>query len=84
MLQFSGSVKFNRITREENLEISIKSYKDQCCEHMVRNGMRDVSSITYPQNKKKKWDLLLYHYIFPLECVKRHVRNIQKGTKADK
>ena len=37
--KYAGPVKFNGIPREGNPEISIKSYKDQCREHMIRNGM---------------------------------------------
>ena len=36
-------VKFNGIPREGNPTIPIKSYKDQCRDHMIRNGMWDVS-----------------------------------------
>ena len=35
--KYAGSVKFNGIPREGNPEIPINSYKDQFCEHMVRN-----------------------------------------------
>ena len=65
--KYAGSVKFYGIPREENPEITIKSYKDQCREHMIRNGMWDVLSITDPQNKEKEWDLLIHQSRFPLE-----------------
>ena len=51
--KYAGSVKFNGITREGKPAITIKSNKDQCHEHMTRNGIWDVFSITEPQNKKK-------------------------------
>ena len=56
---FSSSVKFNLISREENPEITIKSYKDQSCEKMIRNGIWDVSSLLGPQKKDKNWNIFL-------------------------
>ena len=50
-----GYVKLNGMYREGSTEIHIKSYRDQCCEHMIRNGMRDIFSIPEPLNKEKKW-----------------------------
>ena len=50
---------------------------------MIRNGMWDVFSITDPLNKEKKWDLLLHQSRLPLECVKRHVQSLQKGSEED-
>ena len=35
-------VKFNGISREGKPAIPIKSYKDQCSEHMIRNGVWNV------------------------------------------
>ena len=35
--KYAGSIKFNRIPREGKPAIPIKSYKDQCREHMIRN-----------------------------------------------
>ena len=67
--KYEGSVKFNGITREGKPAIPIKSYKDKCREHMIRNGMWDVFSNTDPQNKNKEWDLRLHQTIFPLEYV---------------
>ena len=49
--KYAGSVKFDGISREENPERPIKSYKDQCREYMIRNGMWDVFSIKGSQNK---------------------------------
>ena len=43
---FSGSIKFNRITREVNPEIPIKYYKNQFREHMIRNGFWDIFSFS--------------------------------------
>ena len=40
--KYSGSAKFNGIPREGKSSIPIKSYKDQCREHMIRDGMWDV------------------------------------------
>ena len=77
------SVKFNGIPKELNPAIPIKSYKDQCCENMIRNIMWDVFSIIDPQNKDKDWGLLLHQYIFPLEYVKRHVQSLLKGSDTD-
>ena len=81
--KYAGSVKFDGIPMEENSEIPIKSYKDQCRENMIRNGMWDVFSITYPQNKEKEWDFLLHQYRFPLDYVKSHVQSLLKGYEAD-
>ena len=80
----SGSVKFNGIPREGKPEIPIKSYKDQCREHMIRNGSWNVFSLPDPCNKENNWDLLLHQSRFRLEYVKHHVKNIQKGSKSDK
>ena len=81
--QYVGPVKFNEIPLEGNPAIPIKSYKDQCREHMIRNGMCNVFYITDSQNKEKEWDLLLHHSKFPLEYVKRHVQSLLKGSEAD-
>ena len=35
----SGCVKFNRIHREGNPEIPFKYYKNQCRDHIIRNGV---------------------------------------------
>ena len=43
---YAGPVKFNWILREGKPAISIKSYKDQCREHMIINGMWNVFYIT--------------------------------------
>ena len=51
--KYVGLVKFNWIPREGKPEISIQSYKDQCREHMIRNGMWNVFYIAEPQNKEK-------------------------------
>ena len=37
-----------------------------------------------PQNKEKKWDILLNPSRFPLGYVKHHIKSIQKVSKADK
>ena len=50
-LKSLGYVKLNGMYREGSTEIHIKSYRDQCCEHMRRNGMRDIFSIPEPLNK---------------------------------
>ena len=81
--KYVGPVKFNGIPREVNPAISIKSCKDQCREHIIRNGMWNVFYIAEPQNKEKEWDLLLYHSKFPLEYVKGLVQSLLKGSKAD-
>ena len=49
--KYTGSVNFDGIPREGKPAISIKSYKDQCREHMIRNGIWYVFSIINPQNK---------------------------------
>ena len=81
--KYTISAKFNAIPREWKPEIPIKSYKYQCREHMIRNGMWDVFALPDPRNKKKKWDLLLHQSRFTLEYLKRHVQSIHKGSEAD-
>ena len=81
--KYAGSVKFNEIPLEGNPAIPIKSYKDQCREHMIRNGMWDVFSVTEPQTKDKGWDLLLHHSILSLEYVKGLVQILLKGSESD-
>ena len=65
--KYAGSAKFNVIPREGNPSIQIKSYRDQCCEHMISNGIFYVLSLPDPHNKEKKWDLLLHQSRFPLD-----------------
>ena len=81
--KYAGSAKFNGIPREVKPEININYYKDQCCEHIITNGMWDVFSPPYPRNKDKKWDLLLHQSIFPLESMKLHLHSLRKGSEAD-
>ena len=81
--KYARSVKFNGIPREGKPAIPINSYNDQFREHMIRNRMWYVFSITYPRYKEKKWDLLLHQSRFLLEYVKRHVQSLQKGSEAD-
>ena len=45
--------------------------------------MWDVFSLPDPRNKYKKWDFLLHQSIFPLDCMKRHVQSLHKGSEAD-
>ena len=63
--------------------IPIKSYKDQCREHMTRNGILDVFSLLDQHNKEKRWDLLLNQSLFTLDDVKRHVQSLQKCSEAN-
>ena len=63
--------------------IPIKSYKYQCREHMVNNGMWDVFSLPDPRNKEMRWDILLHQSRFPLDYVKIHVQSLLKGSEAD-
>ena len=80
--KYAGSAKFNVISREGKPAIPIKSYKDQCREHMIRNGMWDSFYLIDQRNKEKKWDLLLHQSILPLDYVKRYVQSLQKGSEA--
>ena len=81
--KYVGPVKFNGIPREGKPEISIQYYKDQCREHMIRNGMWNVFYIAEPQNKEKECDLLLHHSKFPLEYVKGLIQSLLKGSEVD-
>ena len=81
--KYAGSAKFNGIPIEGKPEITIKSCKDQCREHMIRNGMWDVFYLPEPRKKEKKWDIILHKSIFPLEYLKLHVQSLQKGSDAD-
>ena len=81
--KYVGPVKFNGIPREGKPAISIQSCRDQCLEHIIRNGMWDVFYIADSQNKEKEWDLLLHHSKFHLEYVKGLVQSLLKGSEAD-
>ena len=83
MLQVCKIFQINGIPREGKPAIPIKSYKDQCREHMINNGMWDVFSLPDPRNKEKRWDLLLHQSRFPLEYVKSHVQILLKCSEAD-
>ena len=63
--------------------IHIKSYKDQCRENIIRNGIWDIFSLPDSLNKEKSWYLLLHQSRFTLEYVKRHVQSLLKGSEAD-
>ena len=52
--KYAGSAKFNGINREVKPAIPINSYKDKCCEHMIRNGMWYIFSLPDPRNKYNK------------------------------
>ena len=80
---YAGYAKFNGIPREGKPSIPIKSYKYQCREHIIRNGLWDVFSIPDPRNKEKRWDLLMHQSRFPLDYVKSHVQSLLKGSEAD-
>ena len=82
--KFSGSIRFNGIPREGNLTVPIQSNKDQCRDHMIKNGLWDVLSLPEPRNQEKKWYLFLNQYRFPLNCAKLYVKGINQGSKADK
>ena len=81
--KYACSINFNGIPREVNPEIPINSYKDQFCEHMIRNGMWDVFYPPDPCNKDKKWDIIIYQSRTPLDYMKRHGDSLQKGSEAD-
>ena len=78
-----GTNKFNKIPREINLEIPSKSYKHQCHEHMIRNGMWDVFSLPKHCKKENNWYLLLNHSLFPLYYLGRHINIFKKSSEAD-
>ena len=52
--KYEISAKFNDIPREGKPAIPIKSYNNQCREHMINNGMWDVFSLPDPRNKEKR------------------------------
>ena len=81
--KYTDSAKFNGIPREVNPVLPIKSYKDQCCEHMIRNGMWDVFPLIDPRNKEKRWYILLHQSRFPLDYVKLHVDSLLKSSEED-
>ena len=81
---YTGSLKFNGITREVMTSILIKSYKDKCREHMISNTMWDIFYLPDPFKQEKKWDTLLHHYRFPLDYLKLHVKILQRVSKEDK
>ena len=45
--------------------------------------MWGVFSLPDPRNKDKRWDILLHQSRFPLDCAKRHVQSLLKGSEAD-
>ena len=81
--KYAGSTKFNVIPMKVKSVIPIKSYKYQCHDHIIMNGIWDVFSLTYQRNKENSWDILLHQSRFPLEYVKRHVQSLQKVSEAD-
>ena len=81
--KYAGSEKFNGIPREGNPATPIKSYKDQCREHMIRNGIWGVFYLPDPHSKYKKWDILIHQSRYPLDHMKIHVQSIQKVYEAD-
>ena len=81
--KYEGYENFNGIPREGNPSIPINSYKYQCRDHMISNGMWGVFSLPDPHNKYNNWYILLHQYIFPLEYIKRHVQILQKLSEAD-
>ena len=52
--KYAGSAKFDGIPREGKPAIPIKSYKDQCREHMINNGMWEIFSLPDLCNKEKR------------------------------
>ena len=56
---------------------TIKSYKDKYHEHMTRNGMWGIFYFMEPNNKGKKWDLIINHSQFSLNDVKRHIKSLK-------
>ena len=49
--KYASCANFNGISRQVKPAIPIKSHKDQCPEHMIRNEMRDVFYLPDPHNK---------------------------------
>ena len=45
--------------------------------------MWDIFSLPNPLNQEDKWGIILLQYLFSLESVKRHVKSLQKCSKAD-
>ena len=68
--KYSGSYKFSGISREVNLEITIKSYRYQRHKHMISNLIWDISTLLDPLNQYNKWDLILHQYLFTLDYIK--------------
>ena len=81
--KFSSSVNFNIIPRKLNTEIPIKSYKDQCREHMIKNGMGDVFSLPDPRNQDNSYNIFINKYIFTLYCMKIYFKGLKWGSKAE-
>ena len=65
------------------IELPIKSYTDQLCDHMVRNGMWCVFYLPVPRNKDRNWEIILDHCWFISNYTKRHVKTLWKVLKAD-
>ena len=54
-VSFSGTLLTN--PEDEGSTTSLKTYKDQCWQHMITNGMADVFTIPDPRNNNKSWNL---------------------------
>ena len=81
--KFLGYVKFNRIPIEVNPAIPIKSYKDQCREHIIGNGMWYVFSFLYPCKQDTTWEIFLNQYIFHLDYTKLYIKDLNRDSKRE-
>ena len=50
---------------------------------MIRNGVWDLFPLSYPCNQVKNWDIILNLLIFPLGCVKHHIKSLKEGSEVD-
>ena len=60
--------------------MAIKTYKDICCTHMIKNGMWDVFHWEDPLNATTKHDLFLSHSQFPLAHIKSNIDGIKAAA----
>ena len=83
-ITYSGT-KFNGLptSKDSKANIPLKNYKDECRQHMIKQGMWDVFNIPATAGSKS-WDLFKDHGRLPFEHVKNHIEVLRKDeTRAD-
>ena len=63
---------------EKGARTNLKTYKDMCCRHMIKNGMWDIFNMPDPRDPAKKWDLFYHLGRFPLRRVSAYIDTIRR------